>query len=247
METTMNTTRCAPILASIALVLITASNANCHPTVGNTILQWPTGQTSFDFLGTKKSNFKDISKPEFDKNTNIVTHTYNAKTKGIRMGNIANKNGVKSVWLHMEFDSLGPDIVDLYYDPNLKFIPGQDFQDNTSYWPFILSTGNVAVTGAAIQWDGSSLHIFQTWTINPQPASETIDISNVLQRNGGTDWSANLQTIHVMTACTIFPPAVPEPTSLLLIVSCIPWLLQGRKQYKEGVAPGSELYFIARQ
>ena len=63
----------------------------------------------------------------------------------------------------------------------------------------------VLPTGASTHWDGSTLHIWQTWSINPQPNSETITIKDFAA------WSDHFKGFEVETIC------IPEPASILLL------------------------------
>lgn len=166
--------------------------------------------------------------PDFDDTSGILRwpngrlepgpHEYidNFPTRGIRLRNALDERRVKHVFLHFQYN---PDFGDPE-DPEDDDIPvspqphGEDF--NQFFWIRATTSGGERVTATGASWVQDSetkiLHVYQTWTIKPQPSSEFID----LDRQVPEDF------MWVQTIC------IPEPATLLLTL--LPLALTGMRR-----------------
>ncbi|MEK6700919.1 MAG: PEP-CTERM sorting domain-containing protein [Planctomycetota bacterium] len=209
-------TRSIVALAGIFAASAGLSGARADFTIGNgqannpQTPNMPTGSGPTDYQGSRTGNWENQT-PEGQRGG---IHRYDPATRKISISNVYVAENTKTVWMEIIFVPTGQGEVG--FDGGNA---GASFNNNSGSWatstgtnPNGSSTAGVA-TAAARRRDNDNnrwLHLWQSWTITPQPASEKIDLTNILAHitNG------RLEYIHTHTACN---PTVPTPSSLALL------------------------------
>ena len=138
-------------------------------------------------------------------------HFYDPQGKVIHIANAFSQIYVKTVWMHLVFPPGGG-------WPN----PPQPHDEvvNPALWGVATADGGTpTLTGAS--WEQSplgTLHVYQTWTISPQPYSENINIAAIVATAGGQP-----SLVNVRTVCT------PEPGVTLAGLALAGLLLKRRE------------------
>ena len=76
-------------------------------------------------------------------------------------------------------------------------------------WGRVESTGTATGTGWGILASGTSLDIWQTWDIKPNPQSEDFYLSGFFTDSNGHSTGLQLTSLDIKTIC------VPEPTTVM--------------------------------
>lgn len=188
----------------VAAVVCCASVVSAQFNVGRDNPPKPLGKYRTSYEGSKsRNNWADQTsgdrRTQFEEDYGLV-HSFDANTSLITIDNARDESRVKTVWMQLQFAPSGR------YAANEHGTPF-----NPAVWAVLESADGggdvITPTSASWQWNGRALILWQTWTINPQPSGETIDISNIVQNARGP-----LRHVKTWTGCNV----VPAPSSLAL-------------------------------
>lgn len=188
LHATVKSLRCSVCAISVAIAALAQSTIADVVVQGDPILRpsivWPNdfGQWGTNYGGNPDGWADQSETTPFEQEYGL-THSYDSNTQSLFIDNASDEDKTKHVWVR------------LLFDPRESYPAPIGEKVDPAQWATIEASQpdgvdqRITLTGAAwlVNPITGQLIVEQSWTIHPQPYSETINLSNIIGNAGGPD------------------------------------------------------------